>query len=87
MAAPDGASVFAAGEGGIVRIGADELNVEQRYLEGTAVDGLALTPDGATLFALTRTSGRIARIDVASGELVRWVGDSGFDRLLGALPW
>ncbi len=87
VAAPDGASVFAAGEGGIVRIGADELNVEQRYLEGTAVDGLALTPDGATLFALTRTSGRIARIDVASGELVRWVGDSGFDRLLGALPW
>jgi hypothetical protein len=87
IAAPDGASVFAAGEGGIVRIGAKDLDVQQRYLTGTAVDGLTLTPDGSTLFALTRTGGRIARLDVATGEVERWVGDGDFDRLLGALPW
>ena len=87
IAAPDGASVFAAGEGGVVRIGATDLDVQQRYLTGTSVEGLALTPDGATLFALTTTGGRIARLDAATGEVEGWVGDGGFDRLLGALPW
>ena len=53
---------------------------------GTAIDGLTLTPDGTTLFALTRIGGRIARLDVATGEVERWVGEAGFDRLLGALP-
>ena len=86
-AAPDGASVYAAGEGGIVRLGIDDLDVVQRYLTGTAVDAIAITPDGASIFALTRTGGRIARLDAATGEVERWVGEGGFDRLLGALPW
>ncbi|HSL77921.1 MAG TPA: hypothetical protein VK867_13325, partial [Candidatus Limnocylindrales bacterium] len=88
LAAPDGSSLYAAGEGGVVRIGAKDLDVQQRYLPATAVDGLALTPDGTTLFALTTTSGRIARLDAATGELEGWVGGAGgFDRLLGAVPW
>lgn len=87
VTAPDRGSVFAAGEGGVVRIDAAELHVQQRYLTGTAVDGLALTPDGSTLFALTTTGGKIARLDAATGELEWWVGDGGFDRLVGALPW
>jgi hypothetical protein len=85
--APDGASVFAAGDGGIVRLETRDLTVEQRYLAATAVDAIAVTPDGATLFALTRTGGRIARLDAATGEVDGWVGDGGFDRLLGATPW
>jgi hypothetical protein len=87
IAAPDGASVFAAGDGGVIRIGTADLDVQQRYLTGTSVESLASTPDGATLFALTATGGRIARLDVATGEVEGWVGDGGFDRLLGALPW
>ncbi len=58
-----------------------------RYLTGTAIDGLTITPDGTTLFALTQTGGRIARLDAATGELEGWVGEGGFDRLLGAVPW
>jgi hypothetical protein len=85
--APDSASVFAAGDGGIVRLATGDLAVEQRYLPATAVDAIAVTPDGATLFALTRTGGRIARLDAATGEVDGWVGDGGFDRLLGAMPW
>jgi hypothetical protein len=85
--APDGASVFAAGGGGIVRLATGDLTVEQRYLAATAVDAIAVTPDGATLFALTRTGGRIARLDAATGQVDGWVGDGGFDRLLGAMPW
>jgi hypothetical protein len=87
IAATDGASVFAAGEGGVVRIGAVKLDVQQRYLPATAVDSLALTPDGRTLFALTATGSRIARLDAATGEIEGWVGDGGFDRLLGAAPY
>jgi hypothetical protein len=85
--APDGASLFAAGDGGIVRLATGDLTVEQRYLAATAVDAIAVTPDGATLFALTRTGGRIARLDAATGQVDGWVGDGGFDRLLGAMPW
>jgi hypothetical protein len=87
LAAPDGSSLYAASEGGVVQLGAKDLDVQQRYLPATAVDGLALTPDGTTLFALTATGGRIARLDAATGELEGWVGDGGFDRLLGATPW
>lgn len=87
VAAPDGSSVYAAGEGGVVRIRATDLVVEQRYLPATAVDSLALTPDGMTLFALTTTGGRIARLDATTGELERWIGRGGFDGLLGAVPW
>ena len=86
-ASPDGTSLYAAGEGGIVRLGIDDLHVEQRYLTGTAVDAIAVTPDGASIFALTRTGGRIARLDAETGDVEGWVGEGGFERLLGALPW
>jgi hypothetical protein len=87
VASPDGAAVFAAGAGGIVRLGTRDLEVDGRYLTGTGIEALALTPDGATLFALTRNDGRIARLDASTGEVEGWVGEGGFDRLLGALPW
>ncbi len=87
VAAPDGSRVYAGGAGGLVRLGASDLVVEQRYLTGTAIDSVTVTPDGSTLFVLTRTGGRIARLDAATGEVESWIGDGGFDRLLGALPW
>jgi hypothetical protein len=87
VASPDGAAVFAAGAGGIVRLEARDLAVDGHYMTGTGIDALALTPDGATLFALTRSDGRIARLDASTGEIESWVGAGGFDRLLGALPW
>jgi hypothetical protein len=87
IALPDGSGAIAAGSGGAVLIGAKGLDVRQSYLPGIAVDGMALTPDGKTLFALTRGDGRIARVDVRTGKLDGWVGVGGYDRLLGALPW
>ena len=39
---------------GIVRIETADLAVTARALEGTAVDAIAVTPDGSTLFALVR---------------------------------
>ena len=86
VAAPDGSSVYAAGVGGVVRLGATDLDVQQRYMTGMSVDSVTVTPDGETLFVLARLGG-IARLDAHTGELEGWVGDGGFDRLLGALPW
>ncbi len=47
VAAPDGSALYAAGSGGIVRLDAADLAVTGRFLEGTAVEAMAVTPDGA----------------------------------------
>ena len=87
VAAPDGSAVFAAGTRGIVRIDTADLMVAARSLEGIAVDAIAITPDGTTLYALVRHGGRIARIDAATGEVLGWAAGAGYDRLVGIVPW
>ena len=87
VAAPDGSAVFAGGARGIVRIETADLSVSARALEGTAVDAIAVTPDGSTLFALVRDAGRIAQLDAATGEVLGWAAGEGYDRLVGVVPW
>ena len=87
VAAPDGASIYAAGPGGIVRIDPSDLTVTWRYLEGTAVDAMAVTPDGGTIYALTSAKGRIVELDAASGKIVGRVPTDGFDRLMAVVPY
>jgi hypothetical protein len=87
VADPDGSVVFAAGAGGIVRLETRDLEVAGRFLTGDAIDGLALTPDGRTLYALLRESGRIAALDAATGEVLGWAVGEGFDQLVGVAPW
>jgi hypothetical protein len=87
VVATDGQAVFAAGARGIVRIETAGLTVTSRTLEGIAIDAIALTPDGDTLYALVREGGRIARIDAATGEVVGWAAGAGYDRLVGVVPW
>jgi hypothetical protein len=87
VATPDATAVFAAGARGIVRINTADLTVTGRSLEGIAIDAIALTPDGDTLYALVREGGRIARIDAATGEVVGWAAGAGYDRLVGIVPW
>jgi DNA-binding beta-propeller fold protein YncE len=87
VAAPDGSAVFAAGARGIVRIAADDLTVTTRSLEGTAVDAVAITPDGTTVYALVHQGGRVAQIDAATGEVLGWAAGEGYDRMLGVVPW
>lgn len=87
VVSPDGSTVFAAGAGGIVRLETDRLTAAGTLLPGAAVDALALTPDGSTLYALLRTDGRIVKVDAASGEVLGEVADAGFDRLVAIVPW
>ena len=87
VAAPDGSAVFAAGARGIVRIDTADLAVTSRSLEGIAVDAIAITPDGKTVYALVHQDGRIAQIDAATGEVLGWAAGEGYDRLVGVVPW
>jgi hypothetical protein len=84
---PDGSTIYAAGAGGITKLSADDLTLEVHVLEGAAVDALAMTPDGAFLFALLPDQGRIVKVDVASGQIVATVPGDRFDRLVAAVPW
>ena len=51
-----------------------------------AVEALALTPDGSTLYALLATDGRIVKLDAVSGSVLGEVPGDGFDRLVAVVP-
>ena len=87
VVSPAGSAIFAAGPGGIVRIAASDLAMSGRLLEGVAVDAMAITPDGSTLYALVHAGGRIVKLDAVSGKQLGQVPGSGFDRLLAVIPW
>ncbi len=87
VAAPDGTAVFAAGARGVVRIATADLAVTNRSLEGLAVDAIAVTPDGSTVYALVREGGRIAQIDADTGKVLGWAAREGYDRMVGVVPW
>jgi hypothetical protein len=87
VSSPDDSTLYAAGSGGIVQLRADDLTVTDTYLPGAAIDGLGLTPDGRTLYALVHEGGRIVEIDTVSGEVTRRVPGDGYDRLLAVVPW
>ena len=87
VVSPDGSTLFAAGAGGIVRIDTADLAVAGQFLDGAAIDALALTPDGSFLYALLHADGRIVKLDAASGQTVGQVPGDGFDRLVAIVPW
>ena len=87
VASIDGSTLYAAGSGGIVQIAAKDLTVTGSFLEGSAIDALALTPDGGTLYALVHQGGRIVKIDTASGELLESGTGGGYDQLVAIIPW
>ena len=70
-----------------MRINTADLTVTGRSLEGMAIDAIAMTPDGSSLYALVREGGRIARIGVATGKVLGWAAGEGYDRLVGIIPW
>ncbi len=87
VAAADGSAFYAAGPGGIVRIDPKTLAVTSRFLEGSAVESMAVTPDGGTVYALMAAGGRIVKLDAESGEVLGEVPGSGYDRLVAIVPY
>jgi hypothetical protein len=86
VAAPDGTTLFAAGANGVTVIRTTDLSVVRTDLAGSSIDGLGITPDGATLFALVRGSGQIVAVDARTGRRLGTVPGAGYDRLLAVAP-
>jgi hypothetical protein len=83
---PDGRTIYAAGAGGIMALDSSTLTVSATFQKGTAVDALAVTPDGGTLYALLG-DGHIVKLDAATGKLLGTVPGDGYDRLVAVVPW
>ncbi len=66
---------------------ASDLRVTGRFLEGSAIDALAVTPDSNSIYALEHAGGRIVKIDAWSGAIHGYVPGDGFDRLVAVVPW
>ena len=61
VASPLGSVIYAAGPGGIVALDTSDLSLTARFLEGVAVDAMAVTPDGGAIYALLHAGGRIVQ--------------------------
>lgn len=85
VVAPDGRTIYAAADGGIRVIRADDLSADRTLGEGSSIAAIAIAPDGGTVFAL-RGDGRIEAIATASGRSLGTVPGDGYDRLIGIVP-
>lgn len=65
----DGRTLFALGERGLAMIDTATLTVRSRALTDRTFDGLALSPDGARLYAISAEAGALLQIDAATGTL------------------
>jgi len=83
VVSPDGETVWAAGANGLVAIATRDMSVSRRLLGSSAIDRVAIAPDGSAMFALT-TDGRIVVLDPATGRTLGDVPGAGFDRLVAA---
>ncbi len=77
--APDGHTLFLAGETEVLAIDTESLSVRRRYQQGHALDGLRMSPDRQRLYALRmrentdpRQRSSVMQLDLASGR-VTWV--------------
>jgi DNA-binding beta-propeller fold protein YncE len=87
VVSPDGKTIWAAGVKGVLAVDTGTLSAGRRMLDGTAVDGIAATPDGSGLFALLHAGGQLVALDPATGRTLGSVPGGGFDRLLATAPW
>lgn len=67
VVSPDGRSLYTVGAKGIVAIDTASLSTRDRWLGDTVFDGLAITPDGARLYAIHDDGRRISIMETRSG--------------------
>jgi hypothetical protein len=75
--APDGKTLYALGERGLLAIDTRDLKLRGRYLADWTLDGVAVSPDGARLYAASAAQGKIVRIDPAAGTIAAEVPAAG----------
>ena len=80
---PDEQTLYALGEKGLLAINTSDFSLRGRYLEDWTIDSVALSPDGARLYAVSAERGTIVRLDAATGTGQTIV--TGVDRPWGVL--
>jgi hypothetical protein len=75
--APDGKTLFAPGEQGLLVIDMKDLKLRGRYLPDWTIDGVALSPDGARLYAASAARGKIVRLTPSAGTIAAEVPAAG----------
>ena len=75
--APDGKTLFTFGEHGLLVIDTNDLKLRGRYLADWTLDGVAISPDGARLYAASAALGKIVRLDPRAGTIAAEVPAGG----------
>jgi hypothetical protein len=74
---PDGSLLYTLGDAGLLVIDTKPLALRGRYLADWSLDGLAISPDGARLYAASAAKGKIVRLDPRAGTIVAEVPAAG----------
>ncbi len=75
--APDGRTLYAVGESGVLEISTADLSLRATHLEGMAPNSLALSPDGRRLYMAGMEQSGVVILDTASGERLHELPASG----------
>jgi hypothetical protein len=75
--APDGKTLYALGQRGLLVIDLQGLTLRGRYLPDWALDGIVISPDSARLYAASVAQGKIVRLDPAAGTIAAEVPATG----------
>ncbi|HEU5101343.1 MAG TPA: hypothetical protein VFU22_20110, partial [Roseiflexaceae bacterium] len=75
--APDGKTLYALGQRGLLAIDTRDLNLRGRFLADWSLDGVAVSPDGARLYAASAAQGKIVRLDPSAGTIAAEVPATG----------
>jgi hypothetical protein len=75
--APDGKTLYALGQRGLLAIDRQALTLRGLFLPDWALDGIAVSPDSARLYAASLAQGKIVRIDPAAGTIAAEVPAAG----------
>ena len=67
--APDGKTLYALGQRGLLAIDMQTLTLRGRFLPDWTLDGIAISPDSARLYAVSAAQGKIVRLDPTVGTI------------------
>jgi hypothetical protein len=67
--APDGKTMYTVGQRGLLVIDMQALKLRGRFLPDWPLDGIAISPDSARLYAASAAQGKIVRLDPAAGAI------------------
>ena len=75
--APDGKTLYALGQRGLLAIDMQTLTLRGRFLPDWALDGIAISPDNARLYAASVAQGKIVRLNPTAGTIAAEVPATG----------